>query len=66
MNNERTVKPVTRIENVRSMAMPTRESGWAVLPADRSFKVLQPSRAPSQLSLFPPPGQAFRTARPGR
>lgn len=34
----------------------------AAAPADRSFKVLQSSRAPAQLSLFPPPGAA-RTAR---
>ncbi len=32
------------------------DSSWATLPADRSFKVLQPSRTPAQLSLFPPPG----------
>jgi hypothetical protein len=64
--NERTVKPVTRITKPSPLSQPARESGWAVLPADRSFKVLQPSRMPSQLSLFPPPGQAFRTARPGR
>lgn len=32
------------------------ESSWATLTADRSFKVLQPSRTPAQLSLFPPPG----------
>lgn len=33
------------------------------LPADRSFKVLQPSRTPAQLSLFPPPGLTPRTGR---
>mgnify|MGYP006137518119 CR=1 FL=1 len=31
------------------------DSSWATLPADRSFKVLQPSRSPAQLSLFPEP-----------
>ncbi len=35
----------------------------STLPADRSFKVLQPSRTPAQLSLFPPPGLAPRGGR---
>ena len=56
---ERTAKPAT----ARGPVMPTRNSGWATLPADRSFKVLQPSRTPAQLSLFPPPGLAPRTGR---
>jgi hypothetical protein len=47
----------------RVPVMPTRNSGWATLPADRSFKVLQPSRTPAQLSLFPPPGLAPRNGR---
>jgi hypothetical protein len=62
----RAVKPMPRIEKSRPLALPARESGWALLPADRSFKVLQPSREPAQLSLFPPPGQVLRTARHGR
>ncbi len=64
--NERSVKPLPRIEKMRMPTLPARESGWAVLPADRSFKVLQPSRTPAQLSLFPPPSQALRAARNGR
>jgi hypothetical protein len=64
--NERAMKPVTRIEKYRPLAQPVRETGWAALPADRSFKVLQPGRAPAQLSLFPPPAQASRLARNGR
>jgi hypothetical protein len=40
-----------------------RNTGWTSLPADRSFKVLQPSRTPAQLSLFPPPGLVPRTGR---
>jgi hypothetical protein len=63
---EPSVKPVTRIERSRPPAQPVRQSGWAVLPADRSFKVLQPGRAPAQLSLFPPPGQVSRPARSSR
>ena len=47
----------------RAPALPTRNSGWSTLPADRSFKVLQPSRTPAQLSLFPPPGLAARNGR---
>jgi hypothetical protein len=66
MNEHSSAKPVTRIARPSSLAQSSRESGWAVLPADRSFKVLQPSRMPSQLSLFPPPGQVLRTARSGR
>jgi hypothetical protein len=56
---DRPAKPVP----ARGPVMPTRNSGWATLPADRSFKVLQPSRTPAQLSLFPPPGLAPRTGR---
>jgi len=33
----------------------------AAAPSDRSFKVLQSSRAPAQLSLFPPPGSSRAT-----
>ena len=64
--NHAATKLVPRIEKSRPLVQPVRESGWAVLPADRSFKVLQPSRAPAQLSLFPPPGQVSRLARTGR
>lgn len=58
--NERVVRPMQRIERLRPPALPARESGWATLPADRTFKVLQPNRAPAQLSLFGPPGQVTR------
>ena len=63
--NERVTPPqaMRRNEPTRAPALPARDSGWATLPADRSFKVLQPSRTPAQLSLFPPPGL---TARAGR
>jgi len=61
--NERTTKPEPAL---RAPVLPVRNSGWATLSADRSFKVLQPSRTPAQLSLFPPPGQAQRLARTGR
>jgi hypothetical protein len=57
------IKPTQRVESARPAALPARESGWATLPADRSFKVLQPSRTPAQLSLFPPPGLAARNGR---
>lgn len=53
--------PVTG--GARAPVLPTRNTGWSNLPADRSFKVLQPSRTPAQLSLFPPPGLATRTGR---
>jgi hypothetical protein len=65
MNERTALKPVTRIDKPRPLAQPVRESGWAVLPSDRSFKVLQPGRAPAQLSLFPPPGQVSRPVRSG-
>lgn len=58
---DRPHKPVTGA--ARAPALPTRNSGWSTLPADRSFKVLQPSRTPAQLSLFPPPGLAARNGR---
>ncbi len=66
--NERVtpLQAMRRIEPTRAPALPAqplRDSAWATLPADRSFKVLQPSRTPAQLSLFPPPGL---TARAGR
>lgn len=64
--HERAVKAVTRIESPRAPVLPACDSGWATLPADRSFKVLQPSRTPAQLSLFPPPGQVSQPARNGR
>ncbi|HET7793357.1 MAG TPA: hypothetical protein VFL64_08230 [Rhizobacter sp.] len=54
-------KAVPRVERLTPSA-PARDSGWATLPADRSFKVLQPSRMPSQLSLFPP-GLSTRNGR---
>jgi hypothetical protein len=40
----------------------TRITPQAGNSTDRSFKVLQSSRAPAQLSLFPPPG-SVRAAR---
>ena len=40
----------------------TRITPLAGNTTDRSFKVLQSSRAPAQLSLFPPPG-SVRGAR---
>lgn len=52
-----------RVTPARAPVQPVRNSGWATLPADRSFKVLQPSRTPAQLSLFPPPGLAPRNGR---
>lgn len=59
---ERTLnKPATG--GVRAPVLPMRNTGWTSLPADRSFKVLQPSRTPAQLSLFPPPGLVPRTGR---
>lgn len=57
---DKATKPTTA---ARGPVLPTRNSGWATLPADRSFKVLQPSRTPAQLSLFPPPGLAARNGR---
>lgn len=60
---ERISKPQPAL---RAPALPVHNSGWATLSAERSFKVLQPSRTPAQLSLFPPPGQAQRLARTGR
>ena len=62
----RLIKPTQPITSARPAALPSRDSGWAVLPADRSFKVLQPSRTPAQLSLFPSPGQVQHLARNGR
>jgi hypothetical protein len=53
MNARVMPKATPRIEK-RVPAAPARDSSWATLPADRSFKVLQPNRMPSQLSLFPP------------
>jgi hypothetical protein len=64
--NARAVKAVTRIEKPRAPVLPARDSSWASLPADRSFKVLQPNRTPAQLSLFPPPGRVPHLARNGR
>jgi hypothetical protein len=61
MNQPAMPRTMPRIEK-RVPAPPARDSGWATLPADRSFKVLQPSRTPAQLSLFPP-GLATRTGR---
>jgi hypothetical protein len=61
MSTERITKPTTG--SARAPVLPMRSSGWATLPADRSFKVLQPSRTPAQLSLFPPPGLVPRTGR---
>lgn len=61
MSEHHTVKPTTG--TARAPVLPTRTPGWATLPADRSFKVLQPSRTPAQLSLFPPPGLATRNGR---
>lgn len=58
--NERVTTPMRGTDKPRAPALPARESGWAVLPADRTFKVLQPNRAPAQLSLFGPPGQVSR------
>lgn len=55
--SEPTASRITRPTTARAPVKPLeRNSGWATLPADRSFKVLQPSRTPAQLSLFPPPG----------
>jgi hypothetical protein len=55
---------VTQPTTARAPVQPVvRNAGWATLPADRSFKVLQPSRTPAQLSLFPPPGLTPRTGR---
>ncbi|MEO8154422.1 MAG: hypothetical protein ABI605_15235 [Rhizobacter sp.] len=64
--NPAATKLVSRVEKSRALVRPVRPSGWASLPADRSFKVLQPSRESAQLSLFPPPGQVMRPARHGR
>lgn len=56
--------PDTPLAARRAPALPTRKPGSGpMLPADRSFKVLQPSRTPAQLSLFPPPGLAARHGR---
>ncbi len=67
MNARSAVRPTTtpHVEK-RAPALPTHDSSWATLPGDRSFKVLQPSRTPAQLSLFPPPGQVSHPARNGR
>ena len=59
MNDPR--KPVLGSEP-RRPALPSRLPSSPTLPADRSFKVLQPSRMAAQLSLFPPPG-LVRTGR---
>jgi hypothetical protein len=51
-------KQLSRPDAFRPLSTPARAP---VLPSgtrDRAFQVLQPSRAPAQLSLFPPPGQA--------
>jgi len=61
MNQPVMPRTMPRIEK-RAAAAPARDSGWATLPADRSFKVLQPNRMPSQLSLFPP-GLPARSSR---
>ena len=53
MNQPVMPKSVPRVER-RTATEPSRDSGWGTLPGDRSFKVLQPSRMASQLSLFPP------------
>jgi hypothetical protein len=56
--SEQTVSRVTLPSTARAPVQrrTAPDSSWATLPADRSFKVLQPSRTPAQLSLFPPPG----------
>lgn len=53
MNQPVMPKSVPRVEK-RTAEAPARDSAWGMLPADRSFKVLQPSRMAAQLSLFPP------------
>jgi hypothetical protein len=67
MNARSVVKPST-IPHVERLThrQPAQDSGWATLPGDRTFKVLQPSRTPAQLSLFPPPGQVSHPVRNGR
>ncbi len=55
------VNPAPRPPITRLQAQPAVRA--AVLPADRSFKVLQPSRTPAQLSLFPPPGLLAQRGR---
>lgn len=68
MNARSPVRP-TKTPHIerRTPAQPAHhDSGWATLPGDRSFKVLQPSRTPAQLSLFPPPGQVSHPVRNGR
>lgn len=64
MNARSAVRPTTTPHIERRT--PAQPSGWATLPGDRSFKVLQPSRTPAQLSLFPPPGQVTTPVRNGR
>ncbi len=53
--------------NVRSIVTPTRLpappqrlAAGSVLSSDRTFRVLQTSRTPMQLSLFPTPAQSAR------
>jgi hypothetical protein len=56
--NDRTTPSMHRVDSLRPLASPARPSvRAAVLPGDRSFKVLQPNRMQAQLSLFPPPAQ---------
>lgn len=56
----RTLRP---IENARALTPPARVSAHAAPAATRSFQVLQPSRAGTQLPLFAPPGAAARSGR---
>lgn len=53
-------KTLPPVESSRPLPAPARVRTLASVPADRSFKVLQPSRAPAQLPLFPPPGLVRR------
>ncbi|MCR5884661.1 hypothetical protein LRS03_18130 [Rhizobacter sp. J219] len=65
MNEPQSVSRVTLPSTARAPVQRrvAPDSSWATLPADRSFKVLQPSRTPAQLSLFPPPGLNPRNGR---
>jgi len=60
-----TGKLLPRLASSRPLPSParTRAPVLASGPGDRAFKVLQSSRAPAQLSLFPPPGFAARNGR---
>ncbi len=57
-----TPKTVAPMAMTRAVPMVTRTVTVST-PAHRAFKVLQPSRASAQMSLFPPPGAALRGTR---